>query len=144
MENIVRKRGRPIGHKLSESTKEKIRQKRLGRSHSKETRDKISRSLVAYFKKRDLLSDSLEYEYSYLSEEATDWVFENRDAIDETEHVMTEKRLSYLKQLEIALGNDIENMFGHKATPEFFILLKEEMTQAKCSEADIEELYSLV
>ena len=43
--DIVRKRGRPIGHKLSETTKEKIRQKRLGTSHTKETKDKISKSL---------------------------------------------------------------------------------------------------
>ena len=142
--DIVRKRGRPIGHKLSEATKERIRQKRLGTSHTEETKDKISKSLIAYFKTKDKLSDSMEYEYSYVSEEATDWVAENRDAIDETECVMTERRMSYLKQLEIALGNDIENMFGHNATPEFFMLLKEEMKELKCAKSDMEELYSLV
>ena len=142
--DIVRKRGRPIGHRLSESTKEKIRQKRLGTAQTKETRDKISKSLREYFKKKDSLADSIEHEYSYVSEEAVEWVAENKDAINETESVMTEKRLSYLKQLEIALGSDIEHLFGHSATPEFFMLLKEEMKELKCGKADMDELYSLI
>ena len=66
----MNRRGRPIGHRLSESTKEKIRQKRLGTSHTRATKDKISRSLKAYFKSKDKLADSIEYEYSYISEEA--------------------------------------------------------------------------
>jgi len=36
------KRGRPVGHKLSKKTKDKIRKSRIGKSHSKETRRKIS------------------------------------------------------------------------------------------------------
>jgi len=141
---MVSKRGRPIGHRLSESTKEKIRQKRLGTNHTKETKDKISRSLRAYFRTKDQLAESIEYEYSYLSEEAADWVVENRDAINDTDSVMTEKRLFYLNQLEISLGSDIENMFGHGATPEFFMMLKEQMKELKCAKSDMDELYSLV
>jgi hypothetical protein len=137
---ITRKRGRPFGHKLSEETKERIRQRRLGTKHSQETKDKISQSLIRYFKSRDTLSDSMQYEYSYISEEATDWVQENKDEIDETEHVMTERRLHYLKQLEICLGGDIEHIFGHNATPEFLMLLKEEVEDSD----RIEELHSLI
>jgi hypothetical protein len=142
--DIVRKRGRPIGHKLGEATKERIRQKRVGTSHTEETKNKISKSLITYFKTKDKLSDSMEYEYSYVSGEATDWVAENRDAIDETECVMTEKRMSYLRQLEISIGNGIEDIFGHNATPEFYMLLKEEMKELRCAKSDMDELYSLI
>ena len=141
---IVRKRGRPIGHRLSEASKERIRQKRIGTSHTKETRDKISRSLREYFKKRDPLADSIEQEYSYISEEATDWIIDNSDYLNDTDCVMTEKRLSYLNQVEIAMGSDVENMFGHSATPEFFMLLKEEMKKLNCAPLDMDELYSLI
>jgi len=57
---------------------------------------------------------------------------------------MTEKRLSYLNQVEIAMGSDVENMFGHSATPEFFMLLKEEMKKLNCAPLDMDELYSLI
>ena len=105
--NVTKKRGRPFGHRLSEETKEKIRQKRLGTSHSQKTKDKISQSLVEYFRKRDTLSDSMQYEYSYISEEAVDWVNDNREEIDETEHVMTEKRLLYLTEKILLMEGDI-------------------------------------
>lgn len=137
---ITKKRGRPFGHRLSEETKERIRQKRLGTKHSQETKDKISQSLIKYFKKRDTLSDSMQYEYSYISEEAVDWVNEHREEIDAIEYVMTEKRLLYLNQLEICFGGDIEHIFGHNATPEFLVLLKEAVKDLEC----IEELHSLI
>ncbi|KKM97154.1 hypothetical protein LCGC14_1170820 [marine sediment metagenome] len=138
---IRRKRGRPYGHRLSEETKDRIRRKRLGCCHTKETKDKISRSLMAYFRKRDSLSLSLENEYSYLSDEAVDWVCEHREDIDKTEHVMTERRLMYLRQLEICIGSDIEYLFGHNITPEFLMILKEEIQEAGQNEL---ELHSLV
>ena len=140
---ISNKRGRPFGHRLSEKTKDKIRDGRLGTHHSKETKDKISRSLIAYFKKRDSLAASIEHEYSYLSEEAADWVYNNRDVIDKTECVMTEKRLSYLSQLELCLGSDIEKLFGHNTTPEFLLLLKEEITTV-LGKDKVNELCSLI
>ncbi len=66
-------------------------------------------------------------EYSYISEEAVESVCDNRDAIDDTDYVVTEKRLFYLSQLEMCLGSDIENFFGHMTTPEFLLILKEEI-----------------
>jgi len=126
---LNRKRGRPFGHVLSERTKNKIRTKRLGTHHSEETKDKISKSLIEYFKEKDSLASSIGHEYRYLSDEAVEWVYNNRDAIDSTEYVMTEKRLSYLSQSEISLGNDIEILFGHNSTPEFLLMLKEEITK---------------
>ena len=140
---ISNKRGRPFGHRLSEETKDKIRDGRLGTHHSKETKDKISKSLIAYFKKRDSLAASLEHEYSYVSEEAAEWVYDNRDVIDETDCVMTEKRLSYLNQVELCLGNDIESLFGHNTTPEFLLILKEEIA-AVFGKDRVNELCSLI
>jgi len=127
---ISKKRGRPIGHRLSEYTKDKIRHGRLGTHHSKETKNKISRSLIEYFKKRDSLAASIAHEYSYVSEEAVEWIHDNREAIDATEHVITERRLSYLNQVELCLGGDIEKLFGHNTTPEFLLILKEEIAKA--------------
>ena len=140
---INRRRGRPFGHRLSEETKDKIRNRRLGTHHSQETKDKISKSLIKYFRKRNSLSASIEHEYSYVSEEAAGWVYDNRDAIDETEYVMTEKRLSYLKQIELCLGNDIEHLFGHNATPEFLLMLKEEIVELFGKDR-VKELCSLI
>lgn len=140
---VIRRRGRPFGHRLSEDTKEKIRQRRLGTHHSQETKDKISKSLIKYFKQRDSLADSIEHEYSYVSEDAAEWVYNNKTAIDETEHVMTEKRLSYLKQIELCFGNDLEHLFGHNSTPEFLLMLKEEILESIGSEA-VKELCSLI
>jgi len=136
-----KKAGRPYGHRLSEGTKDRIRQKRLGCCHTKETKDKISRSLAAYFRKRDSLSLSLENEYSYVSDEAVDWVCDHREDIDKTEHVMTERRLIYLRQLEICMGSDIEHLFGHNITPELLMILKEELKEEGQNEL---ELHSLV
>jgi len=140
---INKRRGRPFGHRLSKETKDKIRTRRLGTHHSQETKDKISKSLIEYFKKRDSLAASIEHEYSYVSEEAASWVYDNRDLIDETEHVMTAKRLTYLKQLELCLGNDIEHLFGHSATPEFLLMLKEEITELFGKDR-VKELCSLI
>jgi len=122
---IVRKRGRPVGYKLSEESKNKIRLKRLGTCHSLETRNKISRSLKAYFRQRDSLSKSIKDEYLYISDEAIDWIVDNKDEIDSTENVMSTRRLNNLQQLEVYFGSEIENLFGHQMTPEFLVLIKE-------------------
>lgn len=140
---IKRKRGRPLGYRLSEETKDKIRQKRLGSSHSQETRNKISKSLLAYFKKKNALSVSMEVEYGDFPEEAVDWIYENSEDINASEDVVPEKKLSSMKQLEICLGSDIEFLFGHSTTPEFLILLKEELEERGDLE-DITELGSLI
>ena len=145
MGNVVRgnKRGRPFGHRLSEATKNKIRYKRLGTHHSEKTKDKISKSLIEYFKRKDSLAVSMANEYSYISDEAVEWVCDNQEAIDDTDHVVTEKRLAYLSQLETCLGKDIENFFGHNTTPEFLLMLKEDIEKAFGKEG-VAELCSLL
>jgi hypothetical protein len=140
---ISRKRGRPFGHRLSDETKNKIRCKRLGTHHSKETRDKISKSLSRYFKKKDSLSDSMLYEYNYVSEEAVEWVEVNKDTIDDVDNVVAEKKLLRPNQIELCIGSDIEYFFGHNTTPEFLLMLKEKIQLLNDSDI-LKEFNSLV
>lgn len=139
-----KKRGRPEGYKLSENSKDKIRQKRLGTHHSRETKNKISKSLKEYFRKKDPLSQSIEQEYSEISEEAVDWVCENRKELDDEDNdFVSDKRLTHLRQLEISFGTDLENIFGHGNTPEFILLLREEL-ESKGAFVDLQELQSIL
>lgn len=141
---MTKKRGRPEGYKLSNTSKNKIRQKRLGTHHSRETKNKISKSLKEYFRKKDPLSQSIEQEYSDISEEAVDWVCENRRELDDEDNdFVSDKKLTHLRQLEISFGADLENLFGHGTTPEFILLLREEL-EAKGSFTDLQELQSIL
>jgi len=138
------KRGRPLGHKLSEFTKNKIRLKRIGTHHSKATRDKISASLIAYFKRRGSLADSMAEEYKSISKEASDWVYDNRENINDMEdEILLDRKLSSLNQLELCFGHEIEYLFGHTATPEFLMLIKEELRRDGNADL-IEELNFLI
>lgn len=141
-ENVVKKRGRPIGYELTAETKDKIRRGRLGKFHSRETRDKISKSLVRYFRKRDPVSNGIENEYKYFPEEAREWLSDHSGEIDDTEGIMADKRIVYLSQLEVCYGSDIEN-FCHFMTPEFLLMLKEELSSLNMAD-EIQELFSLV
>jgi len=122
---VVRKRGRPFGHCLSEETKEKIRQKRLGTRHSIETRNKISKSLKSYFRRKNSLAGSLKSEYADVDYEVMEWFDLNKESLDSIDDVMTFKKLVNLSQLEVGFGLEIEDLFGHEMTPEFLLLLKE-------------------
>lgn len=139
-ETKTRKPGRPVGYELSDLSKEKIRQSRIGKSHSLETRNKISTSLLRYFKKRDPVSIGIEYEYRSFPIEAREWLEDHRAEMDITSNIMTNKRIEYLSQHEISYGSEIEN-FCHRATPEFFLMLKEELGD---SAELLSELMSLV
>lgn len=44
------RRGRPTGHRLSEKSKRKISKSKMGQTHTDETREKISNSVIEYFK----------------------------------------------------------------------------------------------
>jgi len=136
------KRGRPQGYKLSEESKDKIRSSRFGTHHSEETKNKISKSLTKYFKERDPLSESIRYDYKNFSKGIDDWILDNKEDIDHTEHVMTEKRLFFVGQSEISVGFDVDN-FSHENTPEFLILLKEELIERGLTE-ELEALESLI
>lgn len=48
MSTQLRKRGRPVGHKLSVESKQKISKSRTGQHHTRGTKDKISRGVTDY------------------------------------------------------------------------------------------------
>lgn len=62
--------------------------------------------------------------------------------IDETKSVISGKRLSYLNQMELCFGSEIEN-FCHFTTPEFILLLKEQLKEEGLIE-ELQELKSLL
>jgi len=136
------KRGRPQGYRLSEESKNKIRISRFGTHHSEETKNKISKSLIKYFKEKDPLSESMRYDYKDFSKGVDDWILDNKEELDRTEHVMSEKKIFFLGQLEICAGFDINN-FSHETTPEFLILLKEELIEKGLTK-ELEELKALI
>jgi len=138
----TKKRGRPSGLRLSEDTKDKIRQSRIGRSHSSDTKDKISKSLTKHFKNKDPLSESMEREYSEYSNEVGEWICDAECQLNDLDDVMTSKRLLYLNQIEVSYGHDIES-FCHNATPEFLLILKEDLIELGLIK-QIDELNSLI
>lgn len=143
MEGTDKKRGRPVGFELSDETKEKIRRSRTGKVHSQETRNKISKSLIRYFKKRDPVSEGISNEYKYFPREVTEWLYEHSAELDDADDIMANKRIVYLSQLEVCYGSNIEN-FCHSATPEFLLLLKEELEESNMTDEVRELLLSLV
>lgn len=139
---IRHSRGRPPGFRLSEKSKSKIKESRLGRHHSEETKNRISQSLINYFKKRDSLADSIRNEYEHFPYYVDQWIMDHKDVLDDMDSVITEKKLVHLKQLELCFGNEIDR-FGHNATPEFFLMLKEELLELGLFD-ELKQLYSII
>jgi hypothetical protein len=134
------RRGRPIGFKLSESSKRAISQSKRGQRHRQETKDKISHSLIVYFKNKNPLSEELTNMYCNLDEGGVvcDWMEENTDNIDSIEDVMTLKSLRNANRIEITVGPNIE-YFSHDITPEMltiFIIECEQMGVDPCEYFD--------
>ena len=84
----------------------------------------------------------MRYDYRNFPKDVDDWILDNKEEIDRTDCVMTEKKLFFLGQWEIPSGFDINN-FNHEATPEFLILLKEELIEKGLTK-ELEELKALI
>lgn len=117
------RRGRPIGFKLSELSKRAISESKKGQRHRQETKDKISNSLIIYFKRKNPLSEELTNMYCNFEEggEVCEWMVHNEDDIDLIEDVMTLKALRNANRIEITVGPNIE-FFSHEITPEMLAL----------------------
>lgn len=137
-----KKRGRPEGFRLSEESKNRIRESRYGVHHSKTTKNKISRSLIKYFKEKNPLSESIRYDYRHFPSYIDEWIINNRRELNRTEYVLTDKKILFLSQLELCFGSEIDK-FSHNITPEFFLMLKEELMEKGLAE-ELEILYSLL
>lgn len=120
-----RRRGRPRGFRLSDESKEAIRESKMGQTHTQETKDKISRSLILYFRKLNPLSEEIEKRYCKMDDDFTcDWVQNVREDLDNLTDVRTDRSLRNTRRVELTCGNNIE-YFGHSITPEVLVLFKE-------------------
>lgn len=119
------KRGRPLGFKLSDYSRRAISESKRGQKHRPETRDKISRSLMIYFKRQNPLSEEIINRYIRMgNDELCDWINDVQDELDSTMDVLTEKNLRNKTKIEITCGHNIE-FFSHSLTPELIYLIKE-------------------
>lgn len=122
------RRGRPLGFKLSESSKRAISESKRGQKHKQSTKDKISKSLIRHFKAQNPLSEELTYMYCNFEDGDDDvcrWMANNEEEIDSINDVMTLKSLRNANRIEIAAGYTIE-FFSHEITPELLVLFIEE------------------
>lgn len=119
------RRGRPLGYKLSEESKRAISASKQGQKHKQETKDKISRSLIFYFRNLNPLSEELTNMYCGLDTEICEWITGATQDLDNTEDVMTIKTLRNARRIEISCGDSIE-FYSHEVTPELLILFKEQ------------------
>lgn len=118
-------RGRPVGHRLSEESKRAIAESKTGQFHKQETKDKISKSLIIYFKQFNSLADEITNRYCRTDDDdVCDWANDVRDDLDESESVLTQKSMRNRRKMEISFGHDIE-FFSHGLTPEVMVIMKE-------------------
>ncbi len=119
------KRGRPIGHKLSEESKRAIAESKKGQKHRTETKDKISRALLVYFKQFNSLSEEIANIYCRTDDdELCNWVNDTKEELDASENILTNKTMRNIGRMELTCGNNIE-FFSHGLTPESIVILKE-------------------
>lgn len=118
-------RGRPLGFKLSEGSKRSISQSKLGQRHKNSTKDKISSSLIMYFRRKNPLSEEIINKYCYANDDVVcGWMNDIQDDLDASMDILTERALRNKNRIEISCGGNIE-IFGHSITPELLLLFKE-------------------
>jgi len=119
------KRGRPSGYKLSEESKRAISESKRGQRHREETKDKISRSLLIFFRKKKPLSEEITKRYLNIEDDLVcDWLCEMVEEMDNYTDVLTERTIRNRGRIEISCGNNIE-LFSHNINPEVLALFKE-------------------
>lgn len=128
---VIRGKGRPVGYRLSEASKRAISESKKGHKHKKFTKEKISRTLSLYFKRKHPLSeDFIRTYYKLNGTDAYKWLKDNINNIDYSEDILTKHTIKNRSQIEITYGGDIEELFGHNITPEFLLICKEDYEEA--------------
>ena len=110
----------------------------MGQRHKPETRDRISKSLLMYFRKKNPISEEITNRYCrFDDDELCDWVTDNQDELDSSANVLTEKAMSNKGKIEISCGSNIE-FFSHSVTPEYIVIIKDLYEKnGKISEDDL-------
>jgi len=122
---MAKRRGRPLGYRLSEESKRAISTSKEGQLHKQETKDKISKTLLLRFRQLDPLSDEIADIYCGMSDdELCSWVNDVRAELDSSEQILTERRMRTSRRIEISCGHDIER-FSHGLPPEVLIMVKQ-------------------
>lgn len=133
------RKGRPIGFKLSEASKRAISEAKKGQRHKNSTKDKISRSLQNYFRKKNPWSEELVNTYCRVgNDELCEWMYNVSDDLDNFRDVLTIKALYNKLRIEVSYGNNIEEIFSHSMTPELLLMFKQEMAR-RAEEGEINE-----
>lgn len=120
------RRGRPLGFKLSEESKRAISESKRGQKHKSRTKEKISRSLIIYFRNQNPLSEEITNMYCRADDdELCNWINEVSDELDMSDDILTIKTLRNARRIEMGIGSNIE-FVSHEVTPELIVLFKEE------------------
>ena len=110
------RRGRPLGFKLSESSKRAISAAKKGQRHKLETREKISKSLLVYFRKKTPLSEELSNRYHRIIDRSgiQDWLSNISFDFDSSFDIMTEKAVRNKSKIELNCGIFLKNIASKK------------------------------
>ena len=106
----IRGRGRPLGFKLSDVSKQAISDSKKGQHHSESTKEKISKTLMQYFRTMYPLSDELYLQYKdeiKSSKEVRNWFNSIRTEYDATTNICTERSLNSKRYREISIEYNI-------------------------------------
>ena len=119
------KRGRPLGFRLSDNSKRAISQAKLGQRHREDTKDKISHSLIMYFRAKNPLSEEIINRYCRISNDTLcGWITEIQDELNFSMDILTDRSMRNKTKIELNCGGNID-FFGHSITPELLVLFKE-------------------
>ena len=120
-----RRRGRPLGFKLSAESKRAISESKKGQRHTQETKDKISRTLMLYFRKQHPISEEIIGRYCRVTDdELCRWAADVSEQLDSYDDIKTERAMDNIRRTEILYDQNIE-YFSHNLTPEKILLIKE-------------------
>ena len=137
---MSKKRGRPTGYRLSDASKQAISDSKKGQRHTQETKDKISRTLMMYFRRLNPLSEEIINSYCRMDDDGVcSWIHAVRDELDECDDIMTDRSLRNTRKTELVYGSNIE-YFSHNLTPERILLLKEHCASLGIDLSDYMEL----
>jgi hypothetical protein len=130
-----RKRGRPIGFKLSDESKAAISRAKTGGRLSEETKEKISNTLINYFKKLHPLSKDIYESYKDIIDsdsKITEWYENAVEVLNSYSNVATERSLNAKRMRELTIELNIDISSNINLQQEIFSSNPEYMCELKC------------